>query len=364
MTVEVFKDGRHNFPKFTRDGPKGPKRFTTTVRTVQATQGTFELQDHGAPWSIVAPNIVVAIRKEDTYRGTASFDKGTIRIARFEPMRGRMTEPLLDRERQDRPRHNRPQDGRCGHARRRRGRHGALARADLRGALEDRLPAHEGALLGPRPLHAGGDGRVPGHLPPVPRRPRAHRPLRQPRHPAERLALRRPRGLAALDARSLRGHEDALGLLWRAHDARLHDEAARRSGPSGHRAPRHRVRRGRRRRPDGVARHPRPSPRRPRRRPQSADVAAGTLPRAHRRRRDPRRRQRRAAGSDAAARSRGRADRRRRHGGSRARVRHAGEVHQPQGLRADAATPGGDLPAGLHDANRRRAPLRVQAPNG
>jgi hypothetical protein len=90
MTVEVFKDGRHNFPKFTRDGPKGPKRFTTTVRTVRATEGTFELQDHGAPWSIVAPNIVVGIRREDTYRGTASFDGGTIRIARFEPMWGRM----------------------------------------------------------------------------------------------------------------------------------------------------------------------------------------------------------------------------------------------------------------------------------
>jgi hypothetical protein len=90
MTVETFKDGRHNFPKFTRDGPKGPKRFVTTVRSVKATRGTFELQDHGAPWSVVAPNLEVAIRKEDVYRGTAAFDKGTIKIARFEPMWGRL----------------------------------------------------------------------------------------------------------------------------------------------------------------------------------------------------------------------------------------------------------------------------------
>jgi len=91
MTVETFKDGRHNFPKFTRDGPKGPKRFVTTVRSVKATRGTFELQDHGAPWSIVAPNLEVAIHKDGTYRGTAAFDKATIQIARFEPMWGRLS---------------------------------------------------------------------------------------------------------------------------------------------------------------------------------------------------------------------------------------------------------------------------------
>ena len=91
MTVETYKDGRHNFPKFTRDGPKGPKRFVTTVRSVRATRGTFELQDHGAPWSIVAPNLEVVIRKAETYRGTADFDKATIRIARFEPMWARAT---------------------------------------------------------------------------------------------------------------------------------------------------------------------------------------------------------------------------------------------------------------------------------
>ena len=91
MTVETFKDGHHNFPKFTRDGPQGPKRFVTTVQWVKATRGTFELQDYGAPWSIVAPNLELTIHKADTYRGTAAFDQSTIQIARFEPMWARAT---------------------------------------------------------------------------------------------------------------------------------------------------------------------------------------------------------------------------------------------------------------------------------
>jgi hypothetical protein len=105
MTVETFKDGRHNFPRFTSGQPrKGPPRFVTTVRSVRATRGTFELQDHGAPWSIVAPNLELGITKPvlapdpalgiarpEPYRGTAAFDEATIRIARFEPMAGRMT---------------------------------------------------------------------------------------------------------------------------------------------------------------------------------------------------------------------------------------------------------------------------------
>ena len=87
MTVETFRDGRHNFPRFTRENARpGPRRFVTTVRSVRATRGTFELQDHGAPWSIVAPQLEVQINRQDTYRGTAAFDQATIRIARFEPM--------------------------------------------------------------------------------------------------------------------------------------------------------------------------------------------------------------------------------------------------------------------------------------
>ena len=92
MVVETFRDGRHNFPKFTRDSParRGPRRFVTTVRDVQAKRGAFEYQDHGAPWSVVAPNLELRLRRTDAYRGEASFDAGTIRIGAFEPMSGRM----------------------------------------------------------------------------------------------------------------------------------------------------------------------------------------------------------------------------------------------------------------------------------
>jgi hypothetical protein len=91
MLVETWADGRHSFPKFTRESRSpGPRRFVTTVRIVRATGGTFTLEDHGAPWGITAPNLDVVIAKSDTYRGTAIFDQATIRIARFEPMWARM----------------------------------------------------------------------------------------------------------------------------------------------------------------------------------------------------------------------------------------------------------------------------------
>jgi TamB, inner membrane protein subunit of TAM complex len=91
MVVETWPDGRHNFPKFTRESRStGPRRFVTTVRVVRAVGGTFTLDDHGAPWGITAPNLDVVITRADTYRGTAAFDQATIRIAKFEPMWARM----------------------------------------------------------------------------------------------------------------------------------------------------------------------------------------------------------------------------------------------------------------------------------
>jgi hypothetical protein len=92
MRVETWPDGRHNFPRFTREssGPAGPRRFVTTVRVVRATGGTFTYEDRGAPWSITAPNLDVIISRTDAYRGTAAFDGATIQIARFEPMWARM----------------------------------------------------------------------------------------------------------------------------------------------------------------------------------------------------------------------------------------------------------------------------------
>ena len=46
MVVETWADGRHSFPKFTRDStqPPGPKRFTTTVRLRAGAARTVHLR--------------------------------------------------------------------------------------------------------------------------------------------------------------------------------------------------------------------------------------------------------------------------------------------------------------------------------
>ena len=53
-----FPNGRHNFPKFTRESKStGPKRFTTTLRSMLASRGSFTYQDHGTPWGTVGARI-------------------------------------------------------------------------------------------------------------------------------------------------------------------------------------------------------------------------------------------------------------------------------------------------------------------
>jgi len=92
MLVEQFKNG-HNFPKITPEskGPKGPKRFTTTVRSVIAHNGQFTYEDHTTPWSTVARNLNVSAWKGlDTYRGTAQFTNGTVAIQSYRPFRADM----------------------------------------------------------------------------------------------------------------------------------------------------------------------------------------------------------------------------------------------------------------------------------
>ncbi len=90
MYVELLPDGRHNFPKFTRDGPSGPKRVTTTLAYVRAHDGEFTYEDHGTPWSTVARNLEVSVTKTTEYRGTVSFSDGTVRILDYVPMRADM----------------------------------------------------------------------------------------------------------------------------------------------------------------------------------------------------------------------------------------------------------------------------------
>jgi hypothetical protein len=93
-----YPTGRSSFPRVTgppRDPnkPKGPKRFTTTLSQVLATNGRFTYVDHGTPWSIDASNMRVQMYRRDArddYGGTASFDGGTVRIQTYEPFGARM----------------------------------------------------------------------------------------------------------------------------------------------------------------------------------------------------------------------------------------------------------------------------------
>ena len=96
MTVETFPNGRHSFPKIMpeRKEPRGPSRFTTTVRSVLASRGQFTYLDHGTPWSTVARNLTVSLYRSDLlndYRGAASFSNGTIKIQSYEPFSAGMT---------------------------------------------------------------------------------------------------------------------------------------------------------------------------------------------------------------------------------------------------------------------------------
>jgi hypothetical protein len=100
MLVETWPSGpyRHNLPRLAprRDPnrPPAPRRFRTTIRFVYAQGGHFTYEDHGAPWSVVAPNLTFDFVRADalnTYVGTARFTDGTVRIQQFEPMRAEMT---------------------------------------------------------------------------------------------------------------------------------------------------------------------------------------------------------------------------------------------------------------------------------
>lgn len=91
MYVELHPDGRHNFPKFTRDTPRRESAWTTTLEYVRASGGEFTFEDHGTPWSTVARNLDVEVAKPiSQYRGQARFSDGLVSIQRFVPMRADM----------------------------------------------------------------------------------------------------------------------------------------------------------------------------------------------------------------------------------------------------------------------------------
>ena len=92
MYVELYPDGRHNFPKFTRDTPARPSAWTTTLQYVRAGRGQFTYEDHGTPWSTVARNLeVIVTRPTSEYRGQASFSNGTVAVQQYVPMRADMS---------------------------------------------------------------------------------------------------------------------------------------------------------------------------------------------------------------------------------------------------------------------------------
>ena len=94
MTVETYANGRHNFPNTRQRQPSpGPRRFTTTWKSVVASGGRFTYHDHVTPWRTDAQDLRVSVARSeatDDYRGGASFASGTIRIMDYEPFTARM----------------------------------------------------------------------------------------------------------------------------------------------------------------------------------------------------------------------------------------------------------------------------------
>ena len=89
MVIETWQGGRHNFPKVMPKGKReGPPPFITTVKSVAATRGHLVYEDHGTPWSTVAPNLTVQLVKSaptNDYRGRATFSGGTVAIMNYQP---------------------------------------------------------------------------------------------------------------------------------------------------------------------------------------------------------------------------------------------------------------------------------------
>jgi hypothetical protein len=94
MLVEQFP-GKHNFPRVTPK-PKEKKgdpiwKMTTTVKQVNARNGRFIYDDHTVPWQVVCNNLDVSVFKgRDTYRGTAHFSNGSVKIQSYEQFRADM----------------------------------------------------------------------------------------------------------------------------------------------------------------------------------------------------------------------------------------------------------------------------------
>lgn len=89
-----YPNGRHSFPRFVHESTSNkPKRFTTTLRSMLASRGSFTYQDHGTPWGIAAGDLRVSITRgilDTLYRGRASFGGSTISVQAYEPFHAKM----------------------------------------------------------------------------------------------------------------------------------------------------------------------------------------------------------------------------------------------------------------------------------
>ena len=87
MLVERWED-HTSFPKFVEDDdrPRGPRRFTTTLKYLRAWRGQFVYEDHQVPWSVTAPNIDLDITNLPNYHGNAVFHGGVVQIQNDLPM--------------------------------------------------------------------------------------------------------------------------------------------------------------------------------------------------------------------------------------------------------------------------------------
>jgi hypothetical protein len=95
MTIETWPGRPSSMPKIMPKKPSSEtkRKFTTTVR-VFATGGRFAYFDHGAPWSVVAPNLTFNLARDENvkaYVGTSHFERGVVQIQQYLPMSASMT---------------------------------------------------------------------------------------------------------------------------------------------------------------------------------------------------------------------------------------------------------------------------------
>ena len=173
-----FPNGRHNFPKFTRDSKStGPKRFhddgAERARVARQRSPTRTTARRGASRRAICASRCHAGVPTRVYRG-----RGVVhRLDDHDPevravprdMQSRFTiDGSTAALQPDRSRQRRRAVG----AHRRR-RHRPLAGADLSDRVDDRFPDAEEHLLSRQTLHGLRPGRLPRDVPPLQGRPRA-----------------------------------------------------------------------------------------------------------------------------------------------------------------------------------------------